>query len=313
MDTQFHHVSVLLTEAVEGLAVRPGGSYADGTTGGGGHSEAILERLGGSGKLYCFDQDRDALEHARKRLSPYGSSVRFFHRNFSEMADVLREEGLQGLDGIVLDLGVSSYQLDTPERGFSYQHDAPLDMRMDQDGAMTAADIVNNYSQEELARVIREFGEERFAASIARTIVRARERKPVLSTGELSELVKEAIPARYRRTGGHPAKRTFQALRIELNHELEVLRDSLDGMIGILNPGGRLCVITFHSLEDRIVKNCFSKNENPCTCPPSFPVCVCGKKRTGHMLSRKPILPSEEEMEGNPRAKSAKLRIFVKD
>ena len=312
MESEFRHVSVLLEEAVAGLAIREDGFYADGTTGGGGHSEQILRRLGSSGHLFCFDQDTDALDHARVRLAPFRERVSFFHRNFREMTQVLRDEGVTGLDGILLDLGVSSYQLDTPRRGFSYQHDAPLDMRMDQDGEKTAGDIVNSYSKEELVRVIRDYGEERFASSIAANIVKARQRGPVETTLQLADLVRDAIPARYRRTGGHPAKRTFQAIRIELNRELEVLQESLDEMIGFLRPGGRLCVITFHSLEDRIVKNCFQKNENPCTCPPSFPVCVCGKKSTGHMNPRKPVLPGEEEMRVNPRSKSAKLRIFEK-
>lgn len=310
MTDGFNHIPVLLRETISSLNIRPDGIYVDGTTGGGGHSEEILKKLGPDGRLICFDQDQDALHYASERLMKYGSRVSFVHSNFRFMKKVLAEKGISRVNGIVLDLGVSSYQLDHAERGFSYREDAPLDMRMDRDGKTTARDIVNNYSEQELCQVIRDYGEERFASNIARRIVRERQKSPVETTLQLAGIVKEAIPSKYRRRGGHPAKKTFQAIRIELNEELDVLKDSLDDMIQILDDNGRICVITFHSLEDRIVKSIFHKNENPCTCPPSFPVCVCGKIPTGKVITKKPILPGEEEIKNNSRSKSAKLRVF---
>lgn len=307
---EFAHVSVLLQETIEELHIRPEGIYVDGTLGGGGHSYAICSRLSGQGRLIGIDQDADAIAAATERLSPFADRVTIVRSNYCQMRTELQKLGIDKVDGIVLDLGVSSYQLDQAERGFTYRVDAPLDMRMDQRQTKTARDIVNGYTEEELYRVIRDYGEERFAGSIARHILRAREQAPIETTGELTDIIRASIPAKNRMQGGHPAKRTFQALRIELNRELEVLKDSLDEMIDLLNPGGRICVITFHSLEDRIVKTIFKNNENPCTCPNSFPVCVCGKKPKGRVISRKPILPSAEELEYNSRSKSAKLRVF---
>lgn len=307
---EFAHVSVLLQETIEELHIRPEGIYVDGTLGGGGHSYAICSRLSGQGRLIGIDQDADAIAAATERLSPFADRVTIVRSNYCQMRTELQKLGIDKVDGIVLDLGVSSYQLDQAERGFTYRVDAPLDMRMDQRQTKTARDIVNGYTEEELYRVIRDYGEERFAGSIARHILRAREQAPIETTGELTDIIRASIPAKNRMQGGHPAKRTFQALRIELNRELEVLKDSLDEMIDLLNPGGRICVITFHSLEDRIVKTIFKNNENPCTCPTSFPVCVCGKKPKGRVVSRKPILPSAEELEYNSRSKSAKLRVF---
>ena len=307
---EFRHQSVLLEETIDNLKIRPDGIYADGTLGGGGHSEAILKRLGEKGMLIGFDQDADAIEAASERLSPFGDKVKIIRSNYRNMREELAKIGIGSLDGIVLDLGVSSYQLDHFERGFSYRGDAPLDMRMDQRQEKTAADVVNGYDEMSLQRILRDYGEERFAGRIARSIVQARAQSPIETTGQLTEIIRRAIPAKNRETGGHPAKRSFQAIRIEVNGELDVLRDSLDEMIDLLSDGGRICVITFHSLEDRIVKTIFQKNENPCTCPPSFPVCVCGKKSKGRVVTRKPILPSEEEMDENSRSKSAKLRVF---
>ncbi len=307
---EFRHQSVLLEETIDNLKIRPDGTYADGTLGGGGHSEAILKRLGETGMLIGFDQDADAIEAASERLSPFGDKVRIIRSNYRNMREELAKLGISSLDGIVLDLGVSSYQLDHFERGFSYRGDAPLDMRMDQRQEKTAADIVNEYDEMSLQRILRDYGEERFAGRIARSIVQARAQSPIETTGQLTEIIRKAIPAKNREVGGHPAKRSFQAIRIEVNGELDVLQDSLDEMIDLLNDGGRICVITFHSLEDRIVKNIFQKNENPCTCPPSFPVCVCGKKSKGRVVTRKPILPGEEEISENSRSKSAKLRVF---
>ncbi|MCD8156567.1 MAG: 16S rRNA (cytosine(1402)-N(4))-methyltransferase RsmH [Clostridiales bacterium] len=309
----FSHTSVLLHETVDMLVTNPEGVYADGTLGGGGHSFAICRRLTGDGRLVGFDQDADAVRAASERLAPFADRVRIVHGNYSEMTVCMKEMGEPVVDGILLDLGVSSYQLDEPSRGFSYrEEDAPLDMRMDQRQSRTARDILAEYSEPELYRMIRDYGEERYAKNIARQIVRAREKSPVETTGQLNEIIRAAIPAKARATGGHPSKRTYQALRIELNRELEVLDDSLDGMIDLLKPGGRICVITFHSLEDRIVKVNFKRNENPCTCPPDFPVCVCGKVSKGRVLTRKPILPTEEELAANSRSKSAKLRVFEK-
>lgn len=307
---EFKHTSVLLQETVDGLKVKPDGIYVDGTLGGGGHSYEICRRLGAKGSIVGIDQDAAAIEAAGNRLKDFGEKVTIVRSNYCDMKSRLQELGIYKVDGIVLDLGVSSYQLDTAERGFSYREDAPLDMRMDTRQIMTARDIVNDYSQKELCRVIRDYGEDKFAANIAKHIVMARSKAPIETTGQLTEVIRAAIPMKYQKKSGHPAKRTFQAIRIELNRELEVLRDSLDDMIELLNPGGRLCIITFHSLEDRIVKSAFRKNENPCTCPPDFPVCVCRKVSKGSIVTRKPILPSEEELEYNSRSKSAKLRIF---
>ena len=306
----FGHTSVLLHETIDSLKVKPEGIYVDGTLGGGGHAYELLSRLGPQGRLIGIDQDGEAIEAAGERLKEFKDQVTIVRSNYVNTPQVLRDLGIDRVDGIYLDLGVSSYQLDTPERGFTYREDAPLDMRMDQRGEITAADILNNSSQQELYRIIRDYGEEKFAANIAKHIVRMREERPFETTGQLIEAVKAAIPARVRATGGHPAKQTFQAIRIALNGELDVLEKSIDEMIQLLNPGGRLAIITFHSLEDRIVKNKFRENEHPCICPPDFPVCVCGRKSRGRVITRKPILPSQEETETNRRAKSAKLRVF---
>ena len=311
---EFRHRSVLLEETIEGLKVKPDGIYLDGTLGGGGHSSEILKRLKG-GCLIGIDQDEEALAAAGKRLSEFGEEGKRFtliRDNYCNAAEAVRTYGVNGVDGIVLDLGVSSWELDNAERGFSYRYDAPLDMRMDKRQTLTARDIVNDYPESALYQVIRDYGEEQFAKNIAKHIVQARQKGPIETTGQLNELISAAIPAKIQKKGGHPSKRTFQALRIECNRELEVLKNSIDCLIGLLNPGGRLCIITFHSLEDRIVKTAFRRNENPCTCPPDFPVCVCGKKPVGRVVTRKPILPTEKEMEENPRSKSAKLRIFEK-
>lgn len=306
----FEHKSVLLMETIDSLAVRPDGVYVDGTLGGGGHALEVCRRLGEKGRLIGIDQDADAIRAATERLLPFQENVTIVRNNYENIAEVLAELGIGKVDGIYLDLGVSSYQLDTAERGFTYREDAPLDMRMDQRNSQTAADIVNTYSESDLYRIIRDYGEDRFAKNIAKHIVRNRQDKPFETTGELIETIKAAIPAKIRATGGHPAKRTFQAIRIELNHELDVLNRSIDTMIDLLNPGGRLSIITFHSLEDRIVKTRFRTNENPCICPPGFPVCMCGKKSKGVVVTRKPIVPTEDEIENNKRAKSSKLRVF---
>ena len=307
---EFKHKSVLLNETIDGLNIKPDGIYVDGTLGGGGHAYEVCRRLGEKGSIVGIDQDAAAIEAASARLKDFGEKVTIVRSNYCDMKSKLHELGIDKVDGIVLDLGVSSYQLDTAERGFSYREDAPLDMRMDRRQKMTARDIVNDYTEADLYRVIRDYGEDKFAKNIAKHIVQARAVKPVETTAELSEIIRASIPMKFQKKSGHPAKRTFQAIRIELNRELDVLRDSLDDMIDLLNPGGRLCIITFHSLEDRIVKSAFRKNENPCTCPPDFPVCVCGKKSKGSIITKKPILPSEEELEYNSRSKSAKLRIF---
>ncbi|MDE7447238.1 MAG: 16S rRNA (cytosine(1402)-N(4))-methyltransferase RsmH [Lachnospiraceae bacterium] len=308
----FKHTSVLLEETIEGLNIKPGGIYVDGTLGGGGHSREIAARLGESGRLIGIDQDEAAIEAAGKRLSEFGDKVSIVRSNYRNTKAVLASLGITGIDGMMLDLGVSSYQLDTQERGFSYRFDTPLDMRMDRSQSLTAREIVNHYDEMELFRVIRDYGEEKFAKNIAKHIVQAREKKLIETTGELNEIIRASIPAKMRAEGGHPSKRTFQAIRIECNKELEVLKDSLNELIDLLNSGGRLCIITFHSLEDRIVKMAFKQAANPCTCPPSFPVCVCGKVSQGKVITGKPILPGEEEREENPRSKSAKLRIFEK-
>lgn len=308
---EFSHYSVLLNETIEQLNIRPDGIYVDGTLGGGGHSYQILKRLSGKGRLIGIDQDADAIKAAGERLSEFQDRLTIIRSNYANMKEELHAIGVERVDGIVLDLGVSSFQLDTPERGFTYRDpDAPLDMRMDDRNPLTAKDIVNDYSEMELFRIIRDYGEDKFAKNIAKHIVKERQKKPIETAGELTEIIRAAIPMKVQVTGGHPAKRTFQAIRIELNHELDVLQDNLDDMIDILNPGGRICIITFHSLEDRIVKSIFKKNENPCTCPSDFPVCVCGKVSKGHVVTRKPILPSEQELGENSRSKSAKLRVF---
>ena len=307
---EFNHKSVLLEETIESLDIKSDGIYVDGTLGGGGHSLEILKKLGDKGRLIGIDQDGDAIAFASERLKEYEDKTSLVHSNYSNIKSILSELGIDKVDGILLDLGVSSYQLDNAERGFTYREDVTLDMRMDRESTETAQDIVNNYSEQELYRVIRDYGEDRFAKNIAKHIVKARSIKPIETTGELNEIIKAAIPAKVRQTGGHPSKKTFQAIRIELNHVLDVLENTLDDMIDLLDSGGRLSVITFHSLEDRIVKEIFKRNMNPCTCPPEFPVCVCGKKSKGKVITRKPIVPSEEELYENKRAKSSKLRVF---
>lgn len=305
----FVHKSVLLYETVGSLNIKPGGCYVDGTLGGGGHAYEVCKRLG-SGRLIGIDQDADAIAAAGRRLAPFRDKVTIVRSNYGNIKQVLENLEIPKVDGIYLDLGVSSFQLDTASRGFTYREDAPLDMRMDQRNPVTAADIVNEYSEMELYRIIRDYGEDNFAKNIAKHIVKARQEHPIETTGQLTEIIKAAIPAKVRAVGGHPAKRTFQAIRIELNHELDVLEKSIDTMIDLLNPGGRLSIITFHSLEDRIVKTRFKINEHPCICPPDFPVCVCGRVSKGKVITRKPILPSEQELEENSRSKSAKLRVF---
>ena len=309
----FKHTSVLLEETVDGLNIKPDGIYVDGTLGGGGHAYEVCSRLGSKGRFIGIDQDEAAIEAAGARLRDFGERVTIVRSNYCDMKLRLQELGIDKVDGIVLDLGVSSYQLDTAERGFSYRVDAPLDMRMDRRQKMTARDIVNDYSEMDLFRIIRDYGEDKFAKNIAKHIVMEREKGPIETTGQLIEIIKRAIPMKFQKTAGHPAKRTFQAIRIELNRELEVLRDTLDDMIELLNKDGRICIITFHSLEDRIVKSIFKRNEDPCTCPSHFPVCVCGNVSKGKVITRKPILPSERELEENSRSKSAKLRIFKRN
>ena len=307
---EFKHKSVLLEETIDGLNIKPDGIYVDGTLGGAGHASEVCRRLSAKGRFIGIDQDQDAIVAASDRLAAYEDRVTIIRSNYCYMANELHSLGIQKVNGIVLDLGVSSYQLDNEERGFTYRTDAPLDMRMDQRQSRTAADIVNGYEEKELYRIIRDYGEDKFAKNIAKHIVAARQQSPIRTTGELTDIIRQSIPMKMQVTGGHPAKRTFQAIRIELNRELDVLRESLDGMIDLLDDGGRICIITFHSLEDRIVKTIFRKNENPCTCPSDFPVCVCGKKSKGKVITRKPILPTTAEQEENPRSKSAKLRIF---
>ncbi len=309
---EFSHISVLLRETVDSLRIKEDGTYIDCTIGGGGHSFQIakLLRPEKGAKLIGFDQDEAAVAAATNRLKQFSRLLTIVHSNFSEIKQVLRELGIDKADGILLDLGVSSYQLDEAGRGFSYMDDAPLDMRMDRRNSVSAYDVVNGYSEEELFRIIRDYGEDRFAKNIARNIVRKRENSLLRTTFELRDIVEASIPARVKKTGGHPAKRTFQAIRIEVNQELSVLENTLDTMIGLLKDGGRISVITFHSLEDRIVKQTFKRNESPCVCPPDFPVCVCGRVSKGRVITKKPIVPSREEMEINPRSKSAKLRVF---
>lgn len=311
---EFKHRPVLLEETIESLKIRPDGIYVDGTLGGAGHASQVCKRLSEKGRFVGIDQDDCALQAAGERLKEFGKNVRIdcVKSNYCQMKSVLENLGIDKVDGILLDIGVSSYQLDNVERGFTYREDAPLDMRMDQSSSFSAKDVVNQYDEMQLYRVIRDYGEEKFAKNIAKHIVAARQEKEIETTGELIEIIKASIPAKVRATGGHPAKRTFQAIRIEVNRELEVLQDSIDEMIDLLNDGGRLCIITFHSLEDRIVKNKFRENEDPCICPKNFPVCVCGRKSKGKVITRKPIVPSEQEVEENKRSKSSKLRVFEK-
>ena len=311
---EFKHKPVLLEETIESLKIRPDGIYVDGTLGGAGHASQVCKRLSEKGRFVGIDQDDCALQAAGERLKEFGKNVRIdcVKSNYCQMKSVLENLGIDKVDGILLDIGVSSYQLDNAERGFTYREDAPLDMRMDQSSSFSAKDVVNQYDEMQLYRVIRDYGEEKFAKNIAKHIVAARQEKEIETTGELIEIIKASIPAKVRATGGHPAKRTFQAIRIEVNRELEVLQDSIDEMIDLLNDGGRLCIITFHSLEDRIVKNKFRENEDPCICPKNFPVCVCGRKSKGKVITRKPIVPSEQEVEENKRSKSSKLRVFEK-
>ena len=309
---EFNHYSVMLTECIEGLNIKPNGIYVDGTMGGAGHSSKIAEKLGDDGILIGIDQDEDAIKASTEKLSKYSKKINIIRDNYVNILSVLADINIGSVDGILLDLGVSSFQLDNEERGFSYRFDTKLDMRMDQRQELTAEYIVNNYSEQELFRIIRDYGEDKFAKNIAKHIAEARKTKKIETTFELNDIIKASIPAKMRADGGHPSKRTFQAIRIECNHELEVLKNSIDTMIDLLNPGGRLCIITFHSLEDRIVKTSFRNAANPCTCPPSFPVCVCGNVSKGRCVNNKPILPSEEELKENKRSKSAKLRIFEK-
>ncbi len=308
---EFKHISVLLNETIRELDIKADGIYVDGTLGGGGHAFEICKQLGDKGRFIGIDQDEDAIRAASDKLAEFSSKVTIVRSNYESMKQVLGDLGIQKVDGIMLDLGVSSYQLDDKNRGFTYMEEAaPLDMRMDNRQSLTAKDIVNNYSEMELYCMIRDYGEDRFAKNIAKHIVQKRQEKEIETTGELVSIIRGAIPMKIQVTGGHPAKRTFQAIRIELNRELSVLEDTLDEMIDLLTPGGRICVITFHSLEDRIVKTIFRRSENPCTCPREFPICICGKKSKGKTTTRKPILPSEEELEENSRSKSAKLRAF---
>ncbi len=307
---EFNHTSVLLEETIEGLNIKDDGIYVDGTLGGAGHSYEIVKRLGDKGRLIGIDQDQDAIKAASFKLEKYKDKVTIVRSNYSHISQILKELKIDKVDGILLDLGISSYQIDTAERGFSYNEDAPLDMRMDNRMEYSARDIVNDYSELDLFRIIRDYGEDNFAKNIAKHIVRAREEKPIETTFELVEVIKGAIPMRVRKRTGHPAKKTFQAIRIELNKELDVLKNTLDEMINLLNDGGRICVISFHSLEDRIVKINFRTNENPCICPPEFPICNCGRESKGKVITRKPITPTEEEIKNNRRAKSSKLRVF---
>lgn len=309
---EFNHKSVLLDEVIDNLQVKPDGIYVDGTLGGGGHAYHVCKQLGSNGRFIGIDQDGDAIKAASSRLADFQDKVTIVRNNYCNMKSALNSLGIEKVDGILLDLGVSSYQLDTVERGFSYKENAPLDMRMDTRNSLSAKEIVNTYSEYDLYRIIRDYGEDKFAKNIAKHIVKAREEKPLETTDELTEVIKAAIPAKIRMNTGHPAKKTFQAIRIECNRELDVLRDTLQDMIELLNDHGRLCIITFHSLEDRIVKNFFRDQENPCTCPANFPICVCGKKSKGIVITRKPIIPSDDEINENKRSKSSKLRVFEK-
>lgn len=309
---EFKHYSVLLKECLDNLNIKPDGIYLDGTLGGAGHSFHIAERLTGGGHLYGTDQDENAIEASARRLEPFSDRVTIIRDNYENAVERLKALGVTGVDGILLDLGVSSFQLDNAERGFTYKEDVPLDMRMDRRQTLTARDIVNDYSETELFHIIRDFGEDKFAKNIAKHICIERDKAPIETTGQLNDIIKAAIPAKMREKGGHPSKRTYQAIRIALNRELDVLQNSLDGFIDFLNPGGRLCVITFHSLEDRITKNIFRTAENPCICPPDFPVCTCGRKPKGRVITRKPIIPGDDELKENKRSQSAKLRVFEK-
>lgn len=308
----FVHVSVLKKESIEGLHINPSGTYVDGTFGGGGHALEIISRLNGNGRLIGIDQDRDAIENGRTKLEPYKNKAQLVRDNFSNIQNIMKDLHIESIDGILLDIGVSSHQLDEGTRGFSYMQNAELDMRMDDRNPITAKQMIAEYSEAELSRIIREYGEERWASRIAQFIVQERAKMPINTTAELVEVIKKAVPKKARQDGPHPAKRTFQALRIAVNRELEILEGSIRDMVDLLKPGGRICIITFHSLEDRIVKQTFQSLEHPCTCPPEFPVCVCGKKPSVRIITRKPIVPSEEEVAANPRARSAKLRIAEK-
>ncbi|WP_232698377.1 16S rRNA (cytosine(1402)-N(4))-methyltransferase RsmH [Brevibacillus daliensis] len=312
MTKLFHHITVLLKEAVEGLTIRPDGVYVDCTLGGAGHSSLIASKLNEQGRLIAIDQDDVALANAKEKLKEYGDKVILVKSNFLSLKEVVADLGYEGVDGVLFDLGVSSPQLDVEERGFSYNGDAPLDMRMDQQATLSAYDIVNEWEEAEITKIIFEYGEEKFARRIARNIITHREKEPIMTTGQLVEIIKEAIPAAARRTGPHPAKRTFQAIRIAVNDELNVFREAVGDAIDILNPGGRVSVITFHSLEDRICKHAYLDKAKGCTCPPAFPQCACGNQPIVKVITRKPLLPSEEELEMNPRARSAKLRIAEK-
>ncbi len=312
MESTFHHVSVLLKEATEALAVKPNLTYVDLTTGGGGHSYEIAKQLGEGGRLLCFDRDPAALSAAKERLAPFSDKITFIHENFENLGRVLSDLKIENLGGVVADLGCSSHQFDTPERGFAYQYDAPLDMRMDTTASLTAKDVVNTYSEAALTAILRDYGEERFASRIASRIVEARRSAPIETTFRLSDLIKSAIPASAREGGHHPAKRSFQAIRIEVNRELDAITPAIEAAIEALIPGGRLSVISFHSLEDRTVKLAFAKGASGCTCPRDFPVCVCGKKPKIEILTKKPLLPQDKELLDNPRARSAKLRIAEK-
>lgn len=310
---EFNHVSVLLNETIESLNIKPDGIYVDGTLGGAGHSFEICKLLSNEGKLIGIDQDEDAINAATLKLMPYNERAIIIRDNYKNLVTRVKELGIESVNGILLDIGVSSFQLDTKERGFSYmEKDAPLDMRMDNRNPLTAEIIVNEYDENEIFKIIRDYGEDKFAKNIAKHIVNERSKGRIKTTGELAEIVRHAIPKKFWIEGPNPAMRTFQALRIECNRELEVLTESIDGMIDFLAPGGRLAIITFHSLEDRIVKEAFRRNENPCTCPKDFPVCVCGKKSKGHVVTKKPITPSADELELNSRSHSAKLRVFEK-
>ncbi len=308
---EFKHISVLLNETIDSLKIKPDGIYVDGTLGGGGHSFEILSRMGKNGRLIGIDRDTEALDAAKKKLSSF-SNVTYVHSNYKEIKNILSSENLENIDGAVIDLGVSSYQLDCTERGFSYMEDAPLDMRMDKESPFSAYDVVNTYTEKALTEIFYNYGEERFSKRVAQLITQTRETKPIETTLELVEIIKKAIPEKFRQKGSHPAKRVFQAIRIEVNAELEPLKDALCDFFDALSSGGRLSVITFHSLEDRIVKKVFASFQQGCTCPKDFPICVCGNKPRGKVITTKPILPTEEEIEINKRSKSAKLRVVEK-